>query len=517
MRPRRRRRAQTAERVWKMVEGFAGFGFPKAHSAAFGLLAYQSTWLRVHYGAGVPVRAAERAADGLLRPRQPRPRGREPRHRGARPRRERLAGAVHRRRTARVRLGLGYVKDVADAEMRELVAERERGGRYRSLGELAARSGVPPGDARAARLVGRLRRAPRRQRSARSASLWQLGIAAPAHRAGELGAATPAERAPEGARHAARAAAGAARGPAPAPARSLAAADRRLLHQRRDDRRPRDGGPARAPHACRCSPPAPSSTRLPLGCEVAVAGLVIARQRPGTANGTMFLLFEDEFGTINLIVPRDGLRAPPPPRARRAAAARPGPPRAPSGGRGTVGAARMHGARCARPSEPRRIRPVINVIVRELEPLERFLSGAADAEEHRRRSARVHRLRSAGSAQAAKRGGAGRGGGGLEHARRRTADAELRRTPALAAARLGPSRAWATPTSTSSGYASAATCSAGRSTRSARSRCSTRTSRRAATSSTRLTPTDGVAPPGPARPSRSSAPGWLPAGTARSS
>ena len=38
-----------AERVWKMVEGFAGFGFPKSHSAAFGLLAYQSTWLRVHY------------------------------------------------------------------------------------------------------------------------------------------------------------------------------------------------------------------------------------------------------------------------------------------------------------------------------------------------------------------------------------------------------------------------------------------------------------------------------------
>src|ERR1700749_5080393 len=42
--------AQTAERIWEMGEGFAGFGFPKAHSAAFGLLAYQSTWLRVHYG-----------------------------------------------------------------------------------------------------------------------------------------------------------------------------------------------------------------------------------------------------------------------------------------------------------------------------------------------------------------------------------------------------------------------------------------------------------------------------------
>src|SRR5262249_4537585 len=39
-----------AERVWDMVKGFSGFGFPKGHGAAFGLLAYQSTWLRVHYG-----------------------------------------------------------------------------------------------------------------------------------------------------------------------------------------------------------------------------------------------------------------------------------------------------------------------------------------------------------------------------------------------------------------------------------------------------------------------------------
>ena len=41
---------ETAERVCDMVVGFSGFGFPKAHGAAFGLLAYQSTWLRVHYG-----------------------------------------------------------------------------------------------------------------------------------------------------------------------------------------------------------------------------------------------------------------------------------------------------------------------------------------------------------------------------------------------------------------------------------------------------------------------------------
>ena len=38
---------------------------------------------------------------------------------------------------------------------------------------------------------------------------------------------------------------------------------------------------------------------------VAIGGLVVARQRPGTAKGIVFLLLEDEFGTINVIVPPD--------------------------------------------------------------------------------------------------------------------------------------------------------------------------------------------------------------------
>jgi error-prone DNA polymerase len=37
---------------------------------------------------------------------------------------------------------------------------------------------------------------------------------------------------------------------------------------------------------------------------IAVAGLVTVRQRPQTANGTLFLLLEDEFGFINVIVPK---------------------------------------------------------------------------------------------------------------------------------------------------------------------------------------------------------------------
>jgi error-prone DNA polymerase len=36
---------------------------------------------------------------------------------------------------------------------------------------------------------------------------------------------------------------------------------------------------------------------------IGIGGLVIARQRPGTASGIVFMLLEDEHGTINLIVP----------------------------------------------------------------------------------------------------------------------------------------------------------------------------------------------------------------------
>jgi error-prone DNA polymerase len=41
----------------------------------------------------------------------------------------------------------------------------------------------------------------------------------------------------------------------------------------------------------------------PAGRFVAVAGMAVARQRPATANGVVFLLLEDEFGQMNLVVP----------------------------------------------------------------------------------------------------------------------------------------------------------------------------------------------------------------------
>ncbi|MEL7165563.1 MAG: OB-fold nucleic acid binding domain-containing protein [Pseudomonadota bacterium] len=40
----------------------------------------------------------------------------------------------------------------------------------------------------------------------------------------------------------------------------------------------------------------------PEGARIAVAGLVILRQRPGTAKGVIFITLEDETGVVNIIV-----------------------------------------------------------------------------------------------------------------------------------------------------------------------------------------------------------------------
>ncbi|HEX2168127.1 MAG TPA: hypothetical protein VHG09_12915, partial [Longimicrobiales bacterium] len=42
----------------------------------------------------------------------------------------------------------------------------------------------------------------------------------------------------------------------------------------------------------------------PPGSRILVSGLVVARQHPATAKGTVFVLLEDEFGYMNVIVPR---------------------------------------------------------------------------------------------------------------------------------------------------------------------------------------------------------------------
>ena len=98
------------------------------------------------------------------------------------------------------------------------------------------------------------------------------------------------------------AAARAARGAAAGAARRLGEADRRLPLDRDRARQAPDGSCC-APASTRRSPAAPTWQRIEDGATVEVAGMVVARQRPETAKGIVFMLFEDETGTVNLIVP----------------------------------------------------------------------------------------------------------------------------------------------------------------------------------------------------------------------
>ena len=277
----------TAEHVWTQIVGFSGFGFPKAHSAAFGLLAYQSTWLRVHYGAEFLCSLLNEQPMGFY---PPDALVHEAQRRGV----EVLPpcivrSAAHcRTENGGVRIGLGYVSGVREGEVRALVAERDGGGGWRSLGDLAGRSGA------AAETLGRLAWAGAcdelvdgPEEGKRRQALWLLGVAVPG-----IGV-------PEGTQLALPL------DPHTGPElRALTAWERMLADYG-------STGVTLREHPMELLRPAlPADLRTsegleshPHGRRVRVAGLVVARQRPATAKGVTFMLLEDEHGTINLIVP----------------------------------------------------------------------------------------------------------------------------------------------------------------------------------------------------------------------
>jgi error-prone DNA polymerase len=133
---------ELAERVWSMVVGFSGFGFPKAHGAAFGLLAYQSTWLRVHHPSEFLCSLLDEQPMGFY---PPDALVHEAQRRGI----EVLPPEVNESAVGctvtpegSVRVGLGYVMGVRADEVAELVAARDADGPFRSLEDLVARAGA---------------------------------------------------------------------------------------------------------------------------------------------------------------------------------------------------------------------------------------------------------------------------------------------------------------------------------------------------------------------------------------
>jgi error-prone DNA polymerase len=201
-----------------------------------------------------------------------------------------------------VRIGLGYVKGVRKEEMESLLAERERSGDYGGIADLASRSGAGRAGLERLAWAGALddlvgRRDSKRSMSSpsvpsavlsgRREALWEAGGAGTGRRHGEdVQMALPLE-------------------PPRAPELKPLSDWERLIASYHSFGITLDAHPLglMRDHLDDEIRSSADLEREDNGATVVVAGFVVARQRPGTANGIVFMLLEDEIGTINLVVP----------------------------------------------------------------------------------------------------------------------------------------------------------------------------------------------------------------------
>src|SRR6266516_3610412 len=293
------RRAMSRRRSRELMAGF--WEEFKEGAAAFGLLAYQSAWLRHYhpteyycalfnnqpmgfYSLDVLGRDAQRNGIEIRRPDVNRGAG------WCTIERETGNG---KRETGAVRVGLGFVRDWSEETATAVVAERRRNGPFRSVGELVRRA--PPKLKRSAieNLVwvggcdgfGLTRRE----------LLWQIGLWLPPRE--ERGGDARGRRQLELALN--------------HPHEHLRFGDlepgERMLAEYAVLGFAVSGHPLELlrqalPRGMAKSDALP---RLEHGTWVEVAGLVVARQRPETAKGFIFVLLEDEAGMVNVIVRPD--------------------------------------------------------------------------------------------------------------------------------------------------------------------------------------------------------------------
>ncbi len=281
----------TANLVYDKLVGFSGFGFPKSHAAAFGLLAYQSAWLRHHYPAEFLCALLNAQPMGFYPPaslvRDAQRRGVEVHPPDVNLSAARCSLVVSTVGKPAVRVGLAYVQSVGGEDAEALVAARDDSGSYSDVGDLARRAPLSKDGLRSLVQGGACDAfGPRRD------LLWELGLATrPRSVEGTRGEAKqlPLELSPT----------------AETPELRELTRWERMLADYRETGLSVDVHPLSLlrPHL-----PAGTLTSTALhetrhGAGVSFAGLAIARQRPSTANGIVFMLLEDEHGQVNLIVP----------------------------------------------------------------------------------------------------------------------------------------------------------------------------------------------------------------------
>ena len=131
--------SETADKVFDLMEKFAGYGFNKSHAAAYSLLAYHTAWLKVHftaefYAANMSVEMGDTDKLKVLL--------NDAKLFGIRFDAPDVNQGTHRFEPIdkrRVRYGLGAVKGSGQSAVEAIVEAREAGGPFRSFFEFCAR------------------------------------------------------------------------------------------------------------------------------------------------------------------------------------------------------------------------------------------------------------------------------------------------------------------------------------------------------------------------------------------
>jgi error-prone DNA polymerase len=272
-----------ADAVYDKLVGFSGFGFPKSHAAAFGLLAYQSAWLRHHHPAEFLCALLNAQPMGFYPPaslvRDAQRRGVE-----VRPPDVNLSVAKCSIEGRAVRIGLEYVTSVGADDARTLAEKAP----FKNVVDLAQRTAIGQDGLESLIASG----ACDSLGVSRRALLWELGLvprsqSVPGSGGEERQLALPLDPTAE------------------TPELRKPNEWEQMLANYRQTSLSVDVHPMQLmrPHLPKGVLSSHDLCQAPDRSRVTVAGMAVARQRPATANGVVFMLLEDEHGQVNLIVP----------------------------------------------------------------------------------------------------------------------------------------------------------------------------------------------------------------------
>ncbi|HEX8418207.1 MAG TPA: error-prone DNA polymerase, partial [Methylobacterium sp.] len=311
-----------AERCFKQIKGFSTYGFPESHAASFALLVYASAWMKCRHPDVFLAAILNSQPMGFYQPAQL---VRDARAHGVEVRGPDVNASdwdctlepaseppPDAERRFAVRLGLRQVTGLPKAGMERLVALRANG--YASIEGLQAALALPRNvlerlaEADTFRSLGLGRRAALwavRTLEGLSARRQAAGARALDRRAHLLEAPLPlfAFHADDGLFRAEPAVDLPVMEASEQVAEDYVATGLSLKGHPVAFFRERLARLGAIPAAAHHDPALPQNAR------VTVAGLVLTRQRPGTAKGTVFLTIEDETGIANVIVWRQVFEA----------------------------------------------------------------------------------------------------------------------------------------------------------------------------------------------------------------